>query len=48
MAARTLAVQAEVAAAMTETVTPGALAGVTAAMGKIGARLQALLSAEAA
>jgi DNA-binding MarR family transcriptional regulator len=43
MAARTAAVQAQVAAAMAETVSAKALADVTAAMGKIGARLQELL-----
>lgn len=43
MAARTSAVQAEVAAAMAETVSKKALADVTTAMGKISERLQALL-----
>jgi DNA-binding MarR family transcriptional regulator len=43
MAARTAAVQAEVAAAMAETVSAKALAEVTTSMGKIGERLQALL-----
>lgn len=43
MAARTAAVQAQVAAAMAETVSPKALADVTTAMGKIGERLQGLL-----
>jgi DNA-binding MarR family transcriptional regulator len=43
MAARTASVQAQVAAAMAETVSHKALADVTAAMGKISERLQALL-----
>ena len=43
MAARTAAVQVEVAAAMAETVSARALVDVTTAMGKISERLQALL-----
>jgi DNA-binding MarR family transcriptional regulator len=43
MAARATAVQAEVAAAMAETVSAKALADVTTAMAKISARLRALL-----
>lgn len=43
MAVRTAAVQAKVAAAMAETVSDKALAGVTTAMEKISERLQALL-----
>jgi DNA-binding MarR family transcriptional regulator len=43
MAARTAAVQAQVAAAMAETVSPKALADVTTAMGKIRERLHQLL-----
>ena len=43
MAARTSTVQAEVAAAMAETVSAKALADVTTAMGKIGERLQGLI-----
>ena len=43
MAARTAAVQVEVAAAMAETVSARALVDVTTAMGKISERLQGLL-----
>jgi DNA-binding MarR family transcriptional regulator len=43
IAARTAAVQAEIAAAMAETLSPRALADVTASMGKISERLRALL-----